>query len=227
MASLSDFRQDISSLEQEIAQLEAEYNEINEKLRGLKESGPKAVEEREGREQKEYEITPPRVRNVYEDVVIPQPLEHEFFDLSILDFFKTDEVPKTKPSLDDELNRDEATLQRINTENLYRLNGVTAFAVNDESVHGITRVEDLRQLGLRFDLFNTKVGKFDKPHYIILNKEEKNNNWFIFKKTVPGYINLDVQWLNTDLQHFVSIVRKQLLLLLEKQVLVPPEAEQV
>ncbi|VEU23689.1 DEKNAAC105064 [Brettanomyces naardenensis] len=99
-------------------------------------------------------------------------------------------------------------LEDIQLENCYRLGGITAFPVNDPSGK-----ED-RFLGIRYDVFDPYRSKYTSPHYIILKKTVKNNDWFVFKTTLPKFIPINTlasQYLNIDMFKFVSEIRRHLL----------------
>ncbi|ODV95622.1 hypothetical protein PACTADRAFT_34182 [Pachysolen tannophilus NRRL Y-2460] len=241
MISLNDFKQDITSLESEISELDQEYEALtlkyNELLLRVKDN-KRGNDDGEGKQ----------VFN-NEEMSVPAAIEHQYFDPSIARFFDVEversvSVPATVPvpveekeqrlgdrkrqKIDDGGDQEDAhsLLSKINLENLYRLNTITAFPINDpslfdaelESAELKSQQKDfnsLEYLGIRFDLFNNTLKKFHKPHYIILKKIKKNNNWQIFKTTIPNYIELSDsdKWLNVDLRKFATTVRRKLILI--------------
>ncbi|GMG44114.1 unnamed protein product [Ambrosiozyma monospora] len=130
----------------------------------------------------------------------------------------------------------------VQLENIYRLGGITAFPVNDpdsnfvqnpkkkdssvplfvtdddddeehNDIRGIDQPKD-RYLGIRFDVFDRKYSRFVTPHYIILKKVQKNDNWEIFKTTIPKFIPyraIALKYLNTELFRFASEIRENLI----------------
>ncbi|KAK9453990.1 hypothetical protein V1511DRAFT_503867 [Dipodascopsis uninucleata] len=99
--------------------------------------------------------------------------------------------------------------KNIQTENLYRMAGITAFKINDPAFKGYG--EEL--LGVRIEYF--ALGTFASPHYLIIARDEKTNDYFIYKHTIPLHIPLEKickLYLNKDLKYFVRVVRKQLIL---------------
>lgn len=114
---------------------------------------------------------------------------------------------KRKPSEDFKSLKDKY-IDSIRLENCYRLGGITAFPVND---HG----EDSDEfLGLRFDVYDKWQHIFVTPHYVILKRDPKNQQWVAFKTTVPKFIPVDslsTRYANTDLHRFATEIRSQLI----------------
>ncbi|ODV87220.1 hypothetical protein CANARDRAFT_26641 [[Candida] arabinofermentans NRRL YB-2248] len=193
------------------------------------------------RELEMEDITPPRThfgnRNKRakpaESVdYIPEIAHHEYFDelinnlmVSSLNVLEKEETLKEEnTALEKENKVKESTNkwnqlilqhgEKIQTENIYRLAGITTFPVNNPNK---TEVEDTdgddRFLGIRFDVFDKSLAKFSTPHYVILKKLVKNDNWFVFKTTIPRFVPLNIlaaEYLNFDLFMFSKQVRKHL-----------------
>lgn len=189
---------------------------------------------------KKANVTPPRKDYakrrrdiILDDIIIPEAAHHEFFDTLInnriqeklIDYDRELENEFKKKKLDDEIKKNDYLKitndlnPKIQFENIFRLGGLTAFPVNDPTKYSNNDTTknneyDDRFLGLRFDIFNRYESKFSIPHYIILKKIEKNDNWSIFKTTIPKYIPLSKishDYLNNDLTKFVNIIRKNLI----------------
>ncbi|KAH3666186.1 hypothetical protein OGAPHI_004375 [Ogataea philodendri] len=97
----------------------------------------------------------------------------------------------------------------IQLENAYRLGGITGFPVNDPQANGTDRY-----LGIRFDVFDQDSATYVVPHYVILRRQPKNDQWEIFKTTVPNFIPLHsiaYEYLNVDLIKFAKRVRQYLI----------------
>ncbi len=122
-------------------------------------------------------------RRFEEEYVIPEPARHEYFDNSISKFFTniTTTEPHQPPVTDDNSTK----VNNIILENIYRMFGITAFPVSDPSKN-IKR--DL--LGIRIEIFNQSLLKFETPHYLILQKNTKTGKWIIFKHTIPIFIQI-------------------------------------
>ena len=99
---------------------------------------------------------------------------HEFFDDQIAPLLGV-MAPESKAN-----NENEAVFYHILNEALYRLAGVTAFPITDDTV------------GIRFDNYNLRTKKFDIPHYMILRSitDEKlaTLKWVVYKSTVPEFV---------------------------------------
>lgn len=85
----------------------------------------------------------------------------------------------------------ENIINRVLEENVHRFNGITLFPVSADSRGSY--------LGIRFDTFNTVSKRFNKPHYIILNRRESSGKgntseeiwkWSVFQNTLPPSINI-------------------------------------
>ncbi|CCE62845.1 hypothetical protein TPHA_0D02070 [Tetrapisispora phaffii CBS 4417] len=93
------------------------------------------------------------------------------------------------PNLNEELER------KIIKENTFRLFGISYFPVVDpcDLVHDKSNneVNNKREMiGIRLEVFDDTLGVFEKPHYILLKKKTKSNNWGLFKYTIPNYIDI-------------------------------------
>lgn len=128
---------------------------------------------------------------------VPRGLELGFvadgMDPSILEMLKSAQDPALAARTS-QWTKDKLT--QIQLENVDRMFGVTAFEItNDPSK---------TMLGLRFDVFNAFERRYTAPHYVVLKRAEKdaskgisggaeanveqNNQWSIFKSTLPKYI---------------------------------------
>ncbi|GMF08756.1 unnamed protein product [Ambrosiozyma monospora] len=84
---------------------------------------------------------------------------------------------------------------------------------DDDDIRDVDPPND-RYLGIRFDVFDRKYSRFVSPHYIILKRVVKNDNWEIFKTTLPKFIPyraIALKYLNTDLFRFASEIRENLI----------------
>ncbi|ODV60242.1 Mcm21p ASCRUDRAFT_23888, partial [Ascoidea rubescens DSM 1968] len=88
-------------------------------------------------------------------------------------------------------------INKFNMESVYRMFGVTFFPLSDSTLSKLSidsstqdSKADESLLGIRFDFFNPKKNQFEIPHYIILKKNPKNGIYFIYKHTIPIFINL-------------------------------------
>lgn len=127
-------------------------------------------------------------RRFEEEYVIPEPARHEYFDSSISKFFgqvnsqgKHAESKAPLIPVDDKASK----VRNIILENIYRMFGITAFPVSDPSKN---TKRDL--LGIRIEIFNETLLKFETPHYIILQRNQKSGKWDIFKHTIPVFIQI-------------------------------------
>ena len=185
-------------------------------------------------EDKTSQTSRKRIRIVAEGDDLPEsewilrnqvPLEHQMFDESIIDEVDVDilsspskrraelkEMGQTKPAGNKFGNK-------VLVENMFRFFGITFFPLIDPTdlkLNDTTqKIEVTRQmLGIRFDMFNEKDSRFEKPFYILLKKSNSvkdktsvNNinlngkdggKWVIFKHTIPIYI--DVEGIMRDLE---------------------------
>lgn len=139
------------------------------------------------------------------------PLEHQMFDNSIIDEMDTgilSSPSKRKARLDGNSIGNPNTYKlhdKIILENIFRFFGITSFPLVDPTdlrVNIETNKMEIGRsmIGMRLDIFDERSSTFEKPHYILLKKtntskdqEDKNNNsskWFIFKHTIPEYLNI-------------------------------------
>ncbi|GMM33943.1 Mcm21 protein [Saccharomycopsis crataegensis] len=163
-------------------------------------------------------------------------------DPSISKFFKTTNRKRRFDNLEGKLN-EETKLQMLKkkteqelidstmVESLTRLFGITAFAVSDPSFisHAQNNAsseglynDEHHLLGIRLDTYNETTKQFQAPYYIILKRNDKNDEFFIFKHTIPKYIHLtelESRYLNLDLNKFVSEVYTRLSLVLRKKIM--------
>lgn len=143
---------------------------------------PKNIDGPSPKKQKSAPMSKRRKR-FEEEYVIPEPARHEYFDSSISKFFSSIQ-PETTKILE---KRDDTTgkVNNIILENIYRMFGITAFPVSDPSKK-VKR--DL--LGVRIEIFNESLLKFETPHYLIFEQNAKTGKWIIFKHTIPVFIQI-------------------------------------
>ncbi|CDK25129.1 unnamed protein product [Kuraishia capsulata CBS 1993] len=226
---MDDYKADIDSLEKEIQRMEEEYDKLQTSV-SAKRAATRVDHVSESSDKQrtldgKSETSNSKRRKLdeeqfLEDELIPDPARHEFFDGLVNDIIeratrdsdKTSEVRKAKKlAIYDKLKQD--LLPKINTENVYRMAGITAFPVNDPFRHGEYENAVESYLGIRFDIYDQRSRKYVTPHYLILQRVRKNNEWEVFKTTLPKFIpvrSLELKWLNTDIQRFVVQIRSHL-----------------
>lgn len=132
-------------------------------------------------------------------------VEHKMFDKSIADMIDTEILTSpSKRRLKLKSKSGSKDLhQRILLENVYRMFGITFFPVVDPN--DIKMNEDSREMeisremtGIRLEVFNDRLKKFENPHYILLKKKIKSDSWLLFKHTVPNYIDSQTLFDNTN-----------------------------
>lgn len=130
-----------------------------------------------------------RRRRFEEEYVIPEPARHEYFDSSISKFFQSIGAQPPHDGNDYKqhgpINNKSQIVNNIILENIYRMFGITAFPVSDPSK---AARRDL--LGVRIEIFNEKLKKFETPHYMIFERDVKTSKWVIFKHTIPIFIQI-------------------------------------
>lgn len=145
----------------------------------------------------------------YEWVLKNQPtIEHKMFDTSVGDMLDTTILSSpSKRKNRQQLNNDaskggdhpdlDELKEDIMMENMFRLFGITFFPVIDPTdlqLNVDTQELDITRemLGIRFDIFNQVLRHFETPFYILLKRRLKSKSWAIFKHTIPGYIDVEV-----------------------------------
>ncbi|AJU99406.1 Mcm21p [Saccharomyces cerevisiae YJM1385] len=141
-------------------------------------------------------------------VLKTQPMvQHQMFDPGVADLLDTDILTspskrKRKLKIDDISTSDRSELEDyIVLENVYRMFGITFFPLVDpidlkiKDASGEIFV-DREMLGIRLEVFSERTSQFEKPHYVLLKKRIKSNSWFLFKHTIPSFI--DVQGIFDD-----------------------------
>lgn len=199
MTSAQEYTQDITSLENEISLLEIQFQQLSEQRNVL-------LKDIHILESGSLRTVSPAT-----DPEIPKLAVHEYFDESISTFFRN--LPKPKAATKKAKNDASGLREKVILENVYRLYGITAFPVNDSNPDTPKHSVDDSMMGIRFDLFDRMESRFLVPHYIILKRKPKNNEWMVFKTTLPAYIplqSLSDQWLNVDLEKFVKEIRRHL-----------------
>ncbi len=92
-------------------------------------------------------------------------------------------------------------LDRYDLQCLYRMAGVTTFAVRDPG-------NGERLFGIRMEVFYKRA--FEAPHYLILSRTAKGLS--VLRHTIPSFIPLDHLLLNANPSRFVRRLRRDLLL---------------
>ncbi|CAL9730716.1 inner kinetochore subunit Mcm21p [Monosporozyma unispora] len=141
-----------------------------------------------------------------------QTIEHKMFDTSVGDMLDTTILSspskrKQRPMGGRrELNDPKLTKLKndIILENMFRLFGVTFFPVIDPTdlqLNVDTQELDVTRemLGIRFDLFNQVLRRFETPFYILLKRKLKSKSWAIFKHTIPSYIDIEILFVDITL----------------------------
>ncbi|KAF6011121.1 hypothetical protein HII12_002715 [Brettanomyces bruxellensis] len=207
---LENLKREVESLQEEVDALSAEY----EKTLAVQKNNKAKVEE----EDKQHDILK------HENDLIAKLEGHDYFDVLINGIMVSgvQDYESVTGKQDNSRKRDHLAQQNsinydqlikkyspaIRLENCYRFGGVSAFPVN------VPPGESGEYLGIRFDTFDTCKKTFVLPHYIILKKNPKNNEYFVFKSTVPKFVSVDdlaAEYLNCDLKKFVFSIRKRLI----------------
>ncbi|CAI4058848.1 hypothetical protein SKDZ_04G5180 [Saccharomyces kudriavzevii ZP591] len=135
-------------------------------------------------------------------VLRTQPMvQHQMFDSAVADLLDTDILTspskrKRKLKITDIDTSDRNELEdSIIMENVYRMFGITFFPLVDPADLKIKDGSDeifvdREMLGIRLEVFSERKSKFEKPHYILLKKRIKSNSWFLFKHTIPSFIDV-------------------------------------
>lgn len=132
-------------------------------------------------------------------------IEHKMFDTSVGDMLDTTILSspskrKQRP-MGGSREKNDPTLAKLKNdiiiENMFRLFGVTFFPVIDPTdlqLNVETQELDVTRemLGIRFDIFNQVLKRFETPFYILLKRKLKSKSWAIFKHTIPSYIDIEV-----------------------------------
>lgn len=123
-----------------------------------------------------------------------KPLKHDMFDTSIADIIDTSNpIRESKASQMYKLGKLDTLKEQILLENSYRILGITFFPVLDPNdlqfdIDAKELVPKREMLGIRIDIFNEFIKKFESPSYILLKRQLKSKIWNIFKHTIPNYI---------------------------------------
>lgn len=142
----------------------------------------------------------------HEWVLKNQPIiEHKMFDTSVGDLLDTTILSspskrKSRLQLGNDSNQNTKSnhlKNQIVLENIFRLFGITFFPVIDPTdlqLNVETQELDITRemLGIRFDIFNQMDRQFETPFYILLKRKLKSQSWSIFKHTIPGYIDIEL-----------------------------------
>ncbi|QPG73018.1 hypothetical protein FOA43_000322 [Brettanomyces nanus] len=204
----------------EISLLQTEIDQLSERYERLQKESNKANKDATAPEQLPIEEHPDLTNHQYFEelingIMIKGITEQERLDKEKLEgHYKRRKLAREKNVKDYEALKSQF-LDKVQLESCYRLGGITAFPVNDPSAD-----DEDRFLGIRFDTYDVYSGKYTTPHYIILKKRVKTNDWYVFKTTVPNFIPvnaLSTQFLNTEMFKFVSEIRRHLILLQVKK----------
>lgn len=119
-------------------------------------------------------------------------VQHKMFDESIANLL-VDTSPSTSPSKRrGKLQNYKGLESQVSMENAYRLFGITFFPLVDPSDINLQRNDiNRKMLGIRLEVFNERLRQFEKPHYILLKQSVKSDSWFLFKHTIPAFIDLE------------------------------------
>lgn len=128
--------------------------------------------------------------------------EHKMFDSSISGFFETNILISPSKRKSEFNHEDDTLINYINIENIFRMTGITFFAVVDpsdiEKIDGNKDIKILNEMiGIRLEIFNEVDHIFEVPYYILLKRNIKHQGWDLFKHTIPKYINLETLLKNT------------------------------
>lgn len=148
--------------------------------------------------------TTPKKQRFAEDRSSPF-LKHQMLDASIAKLIDTDVL--TSPSKRFQKSKLQVGGQSIHDsvllENAYRMFGMTTFPVVDPSdlkLNDETKETQIgrEMIGIRLEVFNERLAKYEKPFYILLKKKVKSDVWSLFKYTVPQYIDVQALFNNTN-----------------------------
>lgn len=137
----------------------------------------------------------------HEWVLNTQPLvQHKLFNEGLSDLIDTEILispSKRRQKINSDTSHLEANkdVDSILRENLFRMFGISFFPVvdpNDLEYNDDRKLIEVKRdmLGIRFDVFNQSVSRYEKPHYILLKKDTKSDKWGVFKYTIPNYIDV-------------------------------------
>lgn len=124
-------------------------------------------------------------------------VQHKMFDQSIADLINTRNITpgKRRGKLQNSKNLE----SQVSIENSYRLFGITFFPLVDPSDINLQRNDvNRKMLGIRLEVFDERLGQFEKPHYILLKQVVKSESWSLFKHTIPVFIDLETIFRRID-----------------------------
>ncbi|SCU84831.1 LAMI_0C09054g1_1 [Lachancea mirantina] len=209
---------DLDNLEKEIEELETKEKRLIQELENFRNGsiglGPRGDFDSSAQNDVSYALaeetsisrTPLKPRqlelpeippDVPEDVYVlmtQKAVELRMFDDEIADIMSTDILrsPSKRLHLLNKTSKSKLS-GNVASENVLRMFGISAFPLVDPSdlIDNETPVKAAENvIGLRLEVFNERQRVFEKPHYIILRRNPKNQAWSIFKHTVPVFINI-------------------------------------
>lgn len=195
---------EFESLFEHFPQLFSALSKETVKVRDNKASLGDAVQAK--RRNEEINITP-RKRPSYSNANLDNNalVEQKMFDKSIADVIDTEILTSpSKRRLKLKSKSGSKDLhQKVLLENVYRMFGITFFPVvdpNDIKINEDSKASEMSRemIGIRLEVFNDRLKKFEDPHYILLKKKLKSDSWLLFKHTVPNYIDSQAFFDNTN-----------------------------
>lgn len=136
----------------------------------------------------------------------PPVFQHQMFDESIAQFIDTNILTspsKARRRMKDTKYDEDAPRNQVLLENVYRMFGITYFPVVDPTdlkVNKETNKTEINRemIGIRLEVFNESIARFEKPYYILLKKKIKSDSWLLFKHTVPIFIDVHALFNKTN-----------------------------
>lgn len=132
-------------------------------------------------------------------------IHHQLLDPSIAKFINTENLisPSKRSRNLKQKNGNISIYDSILLENAYRMFGISTFPVvdpGDLKLNEETKETQITRemIGIRLEVFNERLSKYEKPYYVLLKKKTKSDLWTLFKHTVPQYIDVRALFNNTN-----------------------------
>ncbi|QLQ80937.1 hypothetical protein HG537_0E02920 [Torulaspora globosa] len=132
-------------------------------------------------------------------------IQHQLLDPTIAKFINTENLisPSKRSRNVRQKDGNDSIYDSVLLENGYRMFGISTFPVVDPSDLKLNEETNKTQItremiGIRLEVFNETLSKYEKPYYVLLKKNMKSDSWTLFKHTVPQYIDVKALFNNTN-----------------------------
>ncbi|QLL33380.1 hypothetical protein HG536_0E02910 [Torulaspora globosa] len=130
---------------------------------------------------------------------------HQLLDPTIAKFINMENLisPSKRSRSLKQKDGNKSIYDSVLLENAYRMFGISSFPVVDPSDLKLNEetkeIQITREMiGIRLEVFNESLSKYEKPYYVLLKKKMKSDSWTLFKHTVPQYIDVRALFNNTN-----------------------------